>query len=303
MASTETASVVRAELRFRSGGDECAVVLLRPDTGQDVPCVVLAHGFGAVKEGGPTRTAERFAQAGFAALAFDYRHFGQSSGEPRQYLHIKRQLEDWRAAVAFARDLEGVDPGRVALWGSSFSGGHVLQIAADDPRVAAVVSQAPNVDGIKTLLGLGPAHGLRLTAAALADLAGSVLGRPPRTIPLAGPLGSTAAMATPDAERGYAAMYDPGFEWRNEFVPRAALDMPLYRPGRRAEDVLCPLLVQVASDDQVTPPGPAMEAARKAPKGELIAYAGLGHFQIYRGEPFERAVADQIEFLERHLAD
>lgn len=270
------AAISREELRFPSGEAECAAVLVRPaEAAGAIPCVVLGHGFGALKEGGPIRCAERFAAAGYAGLAFDYRYVGESGGEPRQLLDIGRQLEDWRAAVGHARRLEGVDPERIVLWGSSFAGGHVIEIAADeakgrspgaagpappDPPIAAVISQAPHVDGIATLRGLGLASAARLTAAAL-------LGR----------------------------------EWQNDLAPRVAARMPFYRPGRRAGEVSCPILVQVASDDAITPPAPAMEAAGRAPKGELIIYAGLGHFEIYRGEAYERAVADQLDFLGRHL--
>jgi fermentation-respiration switch protein FrsA (DUF1100 family) len=108
-------------------------------------------------------------------------------------------------------------------------------------------------------------------------------------------------MTTPDAEPGYAAMYDEGFDWPNEFTPREALALPLNSPGKRAGEIECPILVQVCSDDAITPPGPAIEAAGSAPKGELITYAGIGHFDIYRGEPLELAIADQLEFLKRHL--
>ncbi|HYH62615.1 MAG TPA: alpha/beta hydrolase [Solirubrobacterales bacterium] len=303
MASPEATApaLSRTEVRFRSGEAECAGVLIRPDTAEATPCVVLAHGFGAVKEGGPVRTAERLAAEGFAGLAFDYRYFGESGGEPRQNLNVKRQLEDWRAAIDYARALDGVDAERIGLWGSSYSGGHVMAIAADDPLVKAAVSQSPYTHGPKTLMALGPAGSARLALAGLRDLAGAALGREPYRIPIAGPPGSLGAMITPDAEPGYGAMYDPGFEWRNEFMGRAALTLSLYSPGQRAGDVQCPLLVQVCSADAITPPGPAIDAAASAPKGELITYAGLGHFDIYRGEPFERAVADQLDFFKRHL--
>ncbi|MDQ3729354.1 MAG: alpha/beta hydrolase [Actinomycetota bacterium] len=300
MASPE-AQLTRTKLRFTSGETECAAVLVQPESSGPVPCVVLGHGFGALKEGGPIRSAERFAAAGFAGLAFDYRYFGESGGEPRQLLDIKKQLSDWRAAIAYARTLDGVDPERIALWGSSFSGGHVIVLAAEARRVRAVIAQAPHIDGIKTLAQLGPANAARLTLAGVRDGVGALLGREPHRIPLVGPPGTTAAMTTPDAEPGYRSIYDEGFEWRQDFVPRVALAMPLYRPGRRAADVECPLLVQVASNDSITPPGPAIEAAGKAPRGELVTYAGLGHFDIYRGEHFERAVADQTDFLTRHL--
>src|SRR5688500_5316831 len=165
MVSPETVSTVRTEVRFRSGEAECAGVFIRPDTAEDVPCLVLAHGFGALKEGGPVRMAERFAAEGFAGLAFDYRYFGESGGDPRQLLSAKRQLEDWRAAIAFARTLDGVDPERIGLWGSSYSGGHVMVLAAEDSSIGVVISQTPHVDGIKTLLNLSPAQQARLTLA------------------------------------------------------------------------------------------------------------------------------------------
>jgi fermentation-respiration switch protein FrsA (DUF1100 family) len=302
MASPD-ATLIREQLRFRSGDAECAAVLIRPDTTEPVPCVVLGHGFGAVKEGGPIRVAERYAEAGFAGLAFDYRHFGESGGEPRQLVDIDRQLDDWRAAIAHARTLEGVDAQRIALWGSSFAGGHVVAIAADDPRVVAVVSQVPYADGIPTLVGFGPANVLRLTVAGLRDQLGALMGRSPHRIAIVGPPGSTAFMNTPDAEPGYGAIYDNGFEWTNEAAARLALRVPLHRPGRRAREVRCPLLVQVAAEDALTPPAPAIEMASSAPRGELLTYAGLGHFDVYRGEAYERVVGDQLEFLGRHLGD
>jgi pimeloyl-ACP methyl ester carboxylesterase len=109
--------------------------------------VILAHGFGGTHAARLWAYAERFAAGGASALVFDYRHFGESAGEPRQLLSVRRQLEDWRAALAFGRSLAGVDPSRVALWGTSFGGGHVVRLAAGEPRVAAVISQAPLASG------------------------------------------------------------------------------------------------------------------------------------------------------------
>lgn len=105
--------------------------------------------------------AEQFARAGIAALVFDYRHFGASEGEPRQLLSIRKQHEDYEAAIAYVRALDGVDPDRVAVFGSSFSGGHVLCVASRDPRVAAVIAQCPYADGLATLPKLGLANVLR----------------------------------------------------------------------------------------------------------------------------------------------
>jgi pimeloyl-ACP methyl ester carboxylesterase len=260
----------------------------------------MAHGFGATREGRLWAYAERFQDAGLGVLVFDYRHFGASEGEPRQLLAIARQLEDWRAAVEYARSRPDVDAARVALWGSSLSGGHVIATAADAPGVAAVIAQVPFVAGLATLRQNSPAQILRLTAAGLRDELARRVGREPEPLAIVGPPGSLAVMTTPDAEPGYQALYPPEVEWENHVAARIALRVGLYRPGARASEVRCPLLVAVGEQDGVTPPGPAIEVARRAPRGELAIYP-LGHFDVYRGEPFERVVGDEIEFLLRHL--
>jgi len=298
----------RSEVTFDSWGDRCAAWLFRPDpagaTAADprgLPCVVLAHGFAGVREARLDAFAARFASAGFAALLFDYRGFGASEGEPRQLLSIPRQLADWAAAIAYARTLDGIDPERIAVWGTSFSGGHVVATAARDRRIAAAIAQAPFADGLTLALGQPPRHALRMTAAALRDELGALLGAAPRTVPAVGPPGSRAVMTSPDAEPGYRALIPPGSSWRNEVAARIGLRLAFYRPGRRAADVACPLLVAICEDDAVTPPAAALRIAREAPRGELVRYPAAGHFDVYVGELFERAVADQIAFLTQHL--
>src|SRR2546423_9477479 len=117
--------MARRDVTFPSGDSTCAAWLYRPDGDGPHPIVLLAHGFGALRDARLSAYAERFAAAGLAALVFDFRHFGASGGTPRQLLDVPRQLEDYRAAVAFARGLDGIDPEGVVLWGTSFSGGHV----------------------------------------------------------------------------------------------------------------------------------------------------------------------------------
>jgi fermentation-respiration switch protein FrsA (DUF1100 family) len=151
---------------------------------------VLAHGLSAVRDQSLDRYAERFAEAGLTAIVFEYRHFGDSGGAPRQLLDIDRQLDDWRAAIAYARTLDGVEPTRVAIWGTSLSGGHVITLAADDPSVAAVVSQVAFADGLVTVPSLGLGQSLWLMREGLRDQIGALLRRPPHTIAVIGPAGS-----------------------------------------------------------------------------------------------------------------
>jgi pimeloyl-ACP methyl ester carboxylesterase len=263
----------------------------------------MAHGFGATRDASLAPYAERFAAAGMHVLLFDYRHFGASDGDPRQVVSVRRQLQDYAAAIAFARSLPGVDPARVAAWGTSFSGGHALVTAATVPGVAAAVCQCPMMDGLAALRRIlqyvGPWQLMRLTGHGLWDLMLSAVGRA-HFVPTVGPPGSLAVMSSPDADAGYRALAPPGF--RFEVAARIALSVASYRPVNHAQRVRCPVLVQVCTEDSVAP----VEAAervieRLGPHSEARRYP-IGHFEPYFGEHFERSVADQLDFLRRHLA-
>src|SRR5881409_2519134 len=189
----------RLEVAFPSDSDSCRAWLFMPDAEQ-CPLVILGHGLGATREFGLEPYARRFADAGIAALAFTYRHFGDSDGEPRQLLDIERQLGDWAAALAYARSLDGIDRERIALWGTSFGGGHVIEAAARDGAVAAVVSQCPFTDGLAGLRAASPRSLARAVVPALRDELARVLHKPPVLVPLVGPHGSPALMTSPDSE-------------------------------------------------------------------------------------------------------
>jgi fermentation-respiration switch protein FrsA (DUF1100 family) len=263
--------------------------------------VVMAHGFSGTREQRLDVYAERFCAAGIGVLLFDYRHFGASGGEPRQLLDIGRQHADFRAAVSHARAIDWVDPDRVALFGSSFSGGHVIAVAASDPRIAAVVSQCPFTDGVASLPALGVKNIARATVVGVRDQLSALAGRPPHYIPAVGPPGSFAVMSTPDSQPGFAAITPTETGWVNQVAGRIALRVGLYRPGRAAARVICPILFCVCDRDSVAPANQTLNYASAALRGEVKRYP-VGHFEIYVGEPFEQAVADQTEFLARTLA-
>ncbi|MFA5940848.1 MAG: alpha/beta hydrolase [Sinimarinibacterium sp.] len=266
------------------------------------PCVVMAHGLGGVRAARLDAFAERFAQAGLDALVFDYRCFGESDGEPRQHLNIRAQLDDWAAAIAHARTFEGVDPGRVALWGSSFSGGHVVVAAVEDGRVKAVSSQGPMMDGLAAFMNVvryaGPVQAAQLTAHAAWDALGALAGLRHR-IALIAPPGGLAAMSSNDAQSGYRAIVPE--DWINEVTAAWMLQLPLYRPLLKAARLPCPILICICTKDSVAPVAAAEDCARRAgPRAEVRRY-DIGHFDIYVGDGFERAVADQTEFFSRVL--
>ena len=288
----------RAEVRIPSHGEELAAYRYTPTrVDGPAPCVVMAHGFSATRDDGLPAYAEAFCDAGYAVILFDYRHFGASTGQPRQLLDIGRQQDDYRAVVDWARHADGIDADRIALWGSSFSGGHVVAVAADDPRIAAVIAQAPFTDSLPAIRQIPVANLVRAGAAALRDRVAAMLGRAPVLIPAVGEPGTFAVMTAPDAETGFRELIGPTSLWRNEIAARLVLTLPFYRPVRFAARLQMPVLFCVCDHDVITPPSSTIKAAHAAPHGELRRYA-YGHFDIYRDPAVK---ADQVAFLNRVL--
>ena len=179
--------------------------------------------------------------------------------------------------------------------GARLSGGHVLAVAAGDPRIAAVVSQAPFTDAIPALLCVPPTNVVRLTVAGLWDQLCGWLGRPPHLAPAVGEPGTLAAMTAADAKPGFEGIVPSESLWRNEFAVRLMLRFPFYRPGLKAAQLNMPVLVCVCENDATTPPAPTVKAAERAPRGELRSYP-YGHFDIYN-DP--KVKTDQVDFLRR----
>ncbi len=306
----------RREVSFISGGEQIAAWLYEPNpVGSDpeeaenssgeqgsgqTPVVVMAHGLGGVREAGLPPYAERFAAAGMRVVLFDYRYFGGSTGEPRQLIDVGAQLDDWRAAVAYARSLDGADPERVGIWGTSFSGGHVTTIAAEDGRLGAAIAQAPMADGIAAARMFSPKQFLWATGVGIKDQLGSLRGRPPVYVPLVGPAGGRAALTNDDAETDYLRIVPEVSTFQNRMAARLLVKFATYRPVRSAAKIRCPILVCICDGDTVTPPEPAARIAELAPRGEARHYDGR-HFDIYVDDLFEETVAHQTEFLVRSL--
>jgi cephalosporin-C deacetylase-like acetyl esterase len=297
------------EITFTSHGMTCAAWHLRATsdafaTDDGRPCIVMAHGFGGTRDTGLLAYAEGFAASGFDVFVFDYRGFGDSEGTPRQHVSFRRQRADYRSAIAAARRLGGVDPDRIALWGTSYSGGHVVPVAVADSRVAAAVSLTPAMDGLAALVALarhsGPRRLARLIVHGLRDLVRAMTGRQPHYLPVVGESGSNAIMTSPGALEGYTALAGP--TWRNQVTARTALEVAFNRPTRFAARVRFPLLVQIGENDAVAPPDAARRAAAKAGSHADVQTYPVDHFDVYDGRWQQQALTDQIAFLGRHLS-
>ncbi|KAF8073154.1 aidA [Scenedesmus sp. PABB004] len=310
------APYVRSTLYFDVAGTRCEGWLFEPARagtahgGSRPPVVVMAHGMGAQKDMGLEPYAAGFTSGGLAAFVFDYRTFGGSAGEPRQWVSPRRHVEDWRAAVAFVRDrlADRVDVERLCLWGTSFAGGHVLAIAADTPGVVAVVSQVPHLDArAATLLSVrkrGVPRSLLALAAGAADAAAGALGLPPLYLPLVGPPGSLAFMQLSEFESAeyyskHPRVYQGG--WTNRARACLALELFVHRysPIACVPRVAAPVLFVAASRDTLCPVDAVRRAAGLARRGQLLE-RDCTHFELYRGELFEKLIDEQVLFLRRH---
>jgi cephalosporin-C deacetylase-like acetyl esterase len=154
--------MLREDVEFVSEGSKIRGWLYKPDgTGGPLPAVVLAGGWCYVRELVMPHYAEAFAKAGIAAMVFDYRNLGVSEGEPRQHLDPWAQIRDYQNALSFLESRPDIDSKRLGAWGISYSGGHVVVLAATDPRVKTIVSQIPVVDGYRNMRRVHGTMGFR----------------------------------------------------------------------------------------------------------------------------------------------
>lgn len=292
--------MAREEVLFTSGDAQCAAWFYSAaggagEDGAPAPCVVMAHGFSMTRGDGLAFYAEALAAAGAHVLVFDFRHLGDSGGEPRQRFRAPLQREDWRSAIAYARARPEVDPRRILLWGFSFSGGHITKLLVDGADVAGAFLVCPFVDGLKRVLVTPPSVVAWILPRALADLAGRH-----NLIPVTGEPGTKAAMTLPGEAAGFAASKEPGTRWRNEISPGLFATVGLFRPVTKASRITVPLWVGRCADDVSADFGAIGRLAASAPNAELHDFPG-DHFDPFHGALPAQVAASQVAFLERFL--
>lgn len=295
----------RQDIHFSVAGTNISAWLYLPqDTSKPVPCIVMSNGFGGTKDPILEKYALRFIEAGTAVLTYDYRYFGDSGGEPRQLYDAVSQLEDLRAAIAYARSRGDIDPQKIVLWGTSASGGYGLTIAAEDEGIAAVIGQCPALDhkaDSKMFMereGIG--YILRLFVHAQRDKGRSRFGLSPHTIPIAGRPGTVAMLSAPGAFEGYATLAQDSNTFKNEVCARLLFMGHAPDPSESAKEVRCPVLLLVCEHDNLVAPGSHVRAAQALGAKAIVKSYPIEHFDIYKGEYFEKAVSEKIAFLNEY---
>ncbi len=284
--------MTRLDTTFPSGDSECAAWLYLGGA----TCIVMAHGFSLTRHDGLDTYARALNAAGATVLVFDHRHLGDSGGEPRQRVRVKEQAEDYRAAIAYARRLAGVDPDRIVLWGYSFAGGTSVNVAANDSRIAGVILLCPFLDGRARVLGVmrrTPLVGVRVMARAIRDRLGSH-----NLIKVTAEPGELAAMAFEGEAEGFAAATDGESPWTNEVSPGAFATIAMHRPVTKARRLGIPVWVGLGEQDITVSRKAIEKLAANAPIAELHRYE-VGHFEPFFGEDPAVIAADQAAWFRR----
>jgi pimeloyl-ACP methyl ester carboxylesterase len=232
-------------------------------------------------------------------LAFDFRGFGASEGRPRAVVNVDRQLDDWAAALAYARAREDVDPELVGAWGSSFTGGHVFAVAARDHRLAGAVAQVPYCDGFALARAAGIWRNLRLLPAVVRDLLRAATGGEPYLIDALGPPRARAVINARFPELADQILSQVPSS-ANKTAARSLLELYRFRPLDHVAEIRCPLLVVLSYEDHVAPPDSAMQLAVRSPFVELAMFHAR-HFDLYTGDTRERALRTELTFMTHHL--
>lgn len=291
---------------FRSNDVQCAATLHLPEGDGPFPAILMVHGWGGVQDALTVPFYAPFNQAGFAVMTFDYRGWGKSEGTPRNVINPWHRERDVENALEHLRAQPQVDASRVVLWGTSFGGGHVVNVAARHPELLGAIAQVPMLDGKAAVKAAPPMRLVRFGLTALIDL---LRVKNPLYLPVVAPLGEWSSMDRDDAavamQKGMRALVERGGPeagyYDNRVAARSLLTTGLYRPLKSLKDVSIPILIVGATRDTVAP---FVEGRIRALANPQIRIETLdaNHFDPYFEPALSTNLGHQLAFL-RGLRD
>lgn len=285
---------------FWSWGTRCTGDLYRPMNCSDPPVIVMAHGLSFERTFGLPAFAEYFASRGLAVYLFDYRCFGDSEGEPRNLVDPTRHIQDWQAAIAHIRSLPYLNASKLALWGTSFSAGHVAVVAGQDHQIAAISLQVPFLDPISTIRKLGMRYVLQALPHALRDIGRMLTMRHPYYVSAIGSPQEFAVVNTVGSLAKVKSLIPAGVNWQNCCPARILVAILAYRPKVWVRKITCPALVIYGEQDNLIDAQSIKSIAAQIRLNQIVSYP-VGHFDLYQGEYFQQVVKLQADFLMRNL--
>ncbi|MEE1890691.1 alpha/beta hydrolase [Pseudomonas carassii] len=291
----------RENLAIAVNGITLDAWLYLPEAPGPLPLVLMSPGFAALKGQALDRFAEHFAATGLAVVLFDQRNFGHSGGEPRGEIDPRQQLDDLREVLTWACAQPRFDARRIGVWGSSYSGGHALQLAAWDRRVRCVVAQVPTISGHQSFLRRAGEHVYAMREAFARDRAARHAGGAPGYRRVIAEAGEAGIYAGADAEAFYGTARALQAGWDNRVTLRSSELASEYEPGLTIERISpTPLLMLVAERDTVTPADLALAAYNRAGEPKRLVVLPDGHFDPYQRH-FQAAAQAAGQWFLRHL--
>eukprot|EP01124_Arcella_intermedia_P013140 TRINITY_DN1954_c0_g1_i1.p1 TRINITY_DN1954_c0_g1~~TRINITY_DN1954_c0_g1_i1.p1 ORF type:complete len:370 (+),score=50.15 TRINITY_DN1954_c0_g1_i1:33-1112(+) len=306
----ETSEYQLTTVRFPCSGLSCEAFLYNPnrEEGDKRPALIMAHGLGSQKDFGLAKFASVFSARGYVVFVFDYRNFGGSDGDTFNEISPTMQLEDWESAIQFVATLKEVDASKICLWGTSFSGGHVLVTAAKtahSEKIKAVISQVPFLKAFSSTIATASSATitdmLKLSLLGLVDKTRALMGLSRLYIPIYGECSDSAILCAPSFKEGYPRLVpkDPRGGWQNQCPASIALSLLLYNPHTFARDVKAPTLIVYDIQDELCLPDDVKDVSKQIPDVHLYELSS-GHFSVYE-ELFEETIHAELSFLQKHL--
>ena len=267
---------------------------------------MIGAGFGSTKESLGSH-GESFAAAGYQTLAIDYRTCGESAGEPRGQVFPLDQVEDYRSAVTFLERRDDVDADRIGIWGMSFGGGVVIQAAAFDPRIGAVVAQCPVVNGWRWAQGLRPRGEWEALRRRLVEDRRARYDGAGARIPHSGAMHSAMPFSEHELAQIQEWVEEAGGDLPMTYERRIALESlekviefsPDHVIDRIAPRALC--LIAVSGFDAVHPLDHVQEAYRQAGEPKQLVLLPYQQFGLYHEPGQTEALSVAADWFSRHL--
>lgn len=296
---------MRKNITFKSKGLNCAGWLYVPDNlkaGEKAPAIVMAHGHSAVKEQYLAPFAERFAAAGFVTLVFDYRWWGASEGEPRCQLFPLEQVEDYRNAITWVSEQPEVDPARIGLWGSSYSGGIIVYVATFDKRVKALVGQVPAVISLDERRALNPTRWDAVGELLLHDRINRYHTGAVNYVKVVTLENEPCSLAGKEAYDFFIASQRVAPNWRNRITFESVEKMREFDAGRLIHWVApAALLLIPAEKDYLLPLSVVQAAYERAREPKGLLPLPVGHFEVYFEPWLSKSAGAAVDWFKKYL--
>lgn len=293
------------DIKFRSQGLNCAGWLFVPEKlreSEEAPAIVMAHGMGAVKEMGLKPFAIEFCQAGFVTLVFDYRYFGESEGQPRCQHFPLEMVEDYKNAVTWISMQPEVDPDRIGVWGTSYSGGLAAYVGTFDLRVKAVVSQAPSTISPTDRKALNPEKWSQVGGLLARDRMERYSTGKLNYLKVVAPDGESCVLANEESYNNYHKLAEDAPNFLNKITFESLEKMREFDPVASIQ-MMAPtaFLMLPAENDSLLPFDAVKEAFDRASEPKEIMPMPIGHYDVYY-EPWRtRVIEKSVEWYLKHL--